>query len=391
MLHVKNRHEDGDNVNHKPKRSLSPAKPNAFFYKIIKDEQRNCVLLLNGKDYAENFGQIIEKHATAKVQHHHCPKCTISFRTSDKLYDHLATFLHDICEHPPSTVAMTTEIKTERKADVNDGDSSKSKRYNCEYCPKLFTSIIMRDTHQHYKHNPETDTLIKSQYQCGMCQKWYGTKRRLSEHNLKYHRQARLASMRYECRICSKNFQSQKFRSMHERGVHQNAETKLYECKLCPETFRHPFNLQGHMNVHKELTPFVCEYCGRGFTMAKYLRTHRNRHTHEREFVCEICKKQFNYKSNLSSHMLTHSDLKVKKYPCNECDRSFADSRDIRRHRYQLHSNSEKEFACHMCSYEAYMRTDLHKHLRTIHLVYQTTEENNRVAHRSLKKAIMDR
>lgn len=384
MRHVKVRHENVvDHVADKPKRSLSPAKPNAFFYKIIK-ERRNCVLLSNGKSYADNFAHIIEEHANQPVPMHHCPKCTFSCQTSNELNTHLAAFVHDIREHPPSALTI---VETVRTADATTASQPHHLgQYNCEYCPKVFVSAIMRDTHLRYRHNSATEPLTKNQHHCRMCNKWYSTKQKLSNHNWKYHRQSTLSlPMRYECRICSKDFQLQRFRAVHEQSVHRNAETQRYHCTVCPETFKHPFNLQGHTNVHNELTPFVCEYCGRAFTMAKYLRIHRNKHTHEREFICEICQKRFNFKSNLSNHMLMHSDAKVKKYACNECDRSFADQRDFQRHRYQQHSNAEKEFGCHKCSYRAYMQTDLHKHLRTVHRVYQNIEANKRIAHRSLK------
>ena len=80
------------------------------------------------------------------------------------------------------------------------------------------------------------------------------------------------------CEICGKIYSSGTTCLAHKRQVHD----KIYKmkCHICDKGFMSKGDMEGHMNGHTGIKPFVCTICGSAFFYKKTLLRHtRSHHT----------------------------------------------------------------------------------------------------------------
>lgn len=246
----------------------------------------------------------------------------------------------------------------------------------CSICLRKFKSIELMKIHENYKHNfkEEVEPKQKTNFHCTICNQYFLSKKKWKFHN--YYRHSNRNKALYRCRLCTDEFRTTTIRVAHERAQHQNPVTLRYDCLICDESFPQTITLQGHINIHNGVKPYICDHCGRSFTMETYLKTHLALHKDEKPFNCDKCSLRFRYKSLLKKHEQTHVNPRNRVLnKCVECVKEYADIRDLRRHCLKQHSRDDnvEKFNCNekLCKFEAYQISDLKRHLRTIHKIYQ--------------------
>merc|ERR1711997_18218 len=92
---------------------------------------------------------------------------------------------------------------------------------------------------------------------------------------------------------------------------------------------------------------FVCDFkgCNKSFEKATFLKRHAKLHSSNCKFVCDVCTKCFESQSKLDDH-------------------------------YRKHTGA-KPFLCHICGNAFRYKGDRTKHLKNIHGVMKTNNDNN--------------
>ena len=207
-------------------------------------------------------------------------------------------------------------------------------------------------------------------YACGMCDKVFYVRRRLSIH-LNEHI-CNEAGM-FRCRRCPKSFGSRWSALCHEK-----THVRAHQCQTCGRRFASAGRLHSHENKHTGQRPYVCSTCGHTFTDNEYLAkhvlnhttvrqrvpcgicgaslcsaetlaVHMRQHTGERPAVCDICGKSFTQSASLRTHLMRHRG--VTPYSCPGCERSFLSKYRLNMHIELAHTaDTEKNFWCPHCS-----------------------------------------
>ena len=83
-----------------------------------------------------------------------------------------------------------------------------------------------------------------------------------------------------KCKECEKSFSSKKILIEHIRRIHP----KVYECKICEDTFVESWRLELHMKSHEEMTTFNCDICEKQFHLSWRLKKDRASHDEQSKF-----------------------------------------------------------------------------------------------------------
>ena len=67
----------------------------------------------------------------------------------------------------------------------------------------------------------------------------------------------------WTCLICNTSFKLKKQLIEHEKSQHQVTQqnTYAYQCKVCAKSFRRPYLLREHEQVHEKKILFRCQLC----------------------------------------------------------------------------------------------------------------------------------
>jgi uncharacterized C2H2 Zn-finger protein len=136
-------------------------------------------------------------------------------------------------------------------------------KYNCQLCPKSFTTWGGRRMHLHLKHfnlNPD-----------------------------------------FECDICKQLFPSELTLRTHLRQAHTTKKT--HQCDLCNQNCSTSDVLKQHKIAKHSNTTFPCDECGKGFSTKQQLQRHFQLHTGERNYECPVCFKLFGQNLVLRAHV----------------------------------------------------------------------------------------
>lgn len=112
---------------------------------------------------------------------------------------------------------------------------------------------------------------------------------------------------------------SNSFEDSKERGkdTYQKLLKKCSECSKMIEKNR----MDGHMNKHRNIRPYVCDIkdCGKSFYCKLLLRLHRKSIHTGQSVPCKVCNKTFTSNRSLYSHAMRHKN--ENRYHCTFCDR----------------------------------------------------------------------
>lgn len=137
------------------------------------------------------------------------------------------------------------------------------------------------------------------------------------------------------------------------KEVYQKLLQKCPECSKRIEKNR----LEGHLNKHRNIRPYVCEQpdCGKTFFCKLLLRLHRTSIHTNQIIECKICSKTFKSERSLYTHNLRHKN--EDRYACTYCDKKFNNNNSLCRH-LAIHSGV-REFSCNQCEASFYRKFNL--------------------------------
>ena len=93
------------------------------------------------------------------------------------------------------------------------------------------------------------------------------------------HHLSAVHNLHITCDICHKSFTTDRAYVKHRQQIHEGRY--LHVCPMCSKGFTSGSDLQGHINGHNGIRPFVCTDCGLSFFHKKTLTRHiRVRHGH---------------------------------------------------------------------------------------------------------------
>lgn len=138
---------------------------------------------------------------------------------------------------------------------------------------------------------------------------------------------------RFICNLCRKEFSQEKWlqthMSSHSNWLKANCK-KQPECEICHKSFRGPGMLRMHMKTHEKADKLpTCSICQREFKSKSILYRHRQTHF-EKNFACTLCDKRFSSNYQLNIHVQRHKQPKDHK--CQHCDKAFYNASDLKVH-----------------------------------------------------------
>ena len=125
-------------------------------------------------------------------------------------------------------------------------------------------------------------------------------------------------------------------------------------------------DLESHFATHSSEMLFQCELCPKSFRLKKHLKSHKKSHSDfANGFKCNICLKVFSSnRTSLSSHM-NEAHNTVRFYKCEFCNFSSPRNSTVKIHQGAFHENVK--FSCPRCSKIFSYQSDLTKHMKNIH------------------------
>ncbi|XP_055591942.1 oocyte zinc finger protein XlCOF6.1-like [Uranotaenia lowii] len=157
-------------------------------------------------------------------------------------------------------------------------------------------------------------------------------------------------------------------------GSQKNKKVKepipLYQCELCPKTFRVLWRYEGHKRTHAGLKPFACDLCEKSFNKwFNYKMHHKQYHTEDKiRLPCDHpgCELIFTTKLGLQRHQQRMHDPNFKPpeptpFVCDICGKTFSSNGTLKKHKY-IHTPNEMPFMCGQCDKKFTTKYKLKEH-----------------------------
>lgn len=159
----------------------------------------------------------------------------------------------------------------------------------------------------------------------------------------------------YEPKVAPKRKSSRVEKTPKEKG-RDNYQKLLQKCDICLKMIERN-RMDGHMNKHNEIRPYVCDEpgCGKPFYCKLLLRLHRKSMHTGTSIPCDVCLKHFPSERSLYAHKLRHRN--EGRYSCDYCNKSFNNSNSLKRH--LLTHSGVREFSCDYCLQAFYRKFNL--------------------------------
>ena len=230
-----------------------------------------------------------------------------------------------------------------------------------------------------------TETNIKSENKCKLCQKVYKFSNGLEKHMKSHEIEAELkknwipterrkVDKKFECDICGKKFEDSRAVVLHKL-IH--SDERAFSCDACDKSFKTPGNLRGHELIHKGEKTIKCELCGKKCQTKAFFEKHKKAHemkdkidkylADRKLFDCTICFLEFGIGAEMKPHRHTYREVK-NCYTCKLCEKSFSAFDGLKfhdvKHRKQIECNdSKKPFRCDECpsKFGSYTKRSMHK------------------------------
>ena len=120
-----------------------------------------------------------------------------------------------------------------------------------------------------------------------------------------------------------------------------NIAEKSHCCFYCNKTFKYPYKLKRHQNIHEKDNRFTVEKslnfssCYKSFRGSYYLKRHQKTHDKEHRLPQKTHAKDQLLTSLLNLSSLLSCTVK-NSFTCSDCKKSFRDSYKLTRH-HQIH------------------------------------------------------
>ncbi|EAT33462.1 AAEL014260-PA [Aedes aegypti] len=159
-------------------------------------------------------------------------------------------------------------------------------------------------------------------------------------------------------------------------------DNKTYQCKFCPETFRHLQLIRKHTKAQhpSEWKSFKCVHCKRRFPSAPMRDRHAHFHSLNHPCKCTECDQMYSSKKRLAKHFeLFHNrnshSFSMERFRCSSCPRMFVEKKYYDLHSRIYHENkpqrlknlSEKIQVCERCMTKFDSKEQLVEHIRQNH------------------------
>ena len=212
-------------------------------------------------------------------------------------------------DHMEEGEVVVKHVKPRRKKIKKEKPVKKEKEKDlapvpCEYCGKVFKSIIPLKVHcQRYHENPGNIL-----HQCEKCS--YNS---LYPHMLKVHIKNQHESETYQCNECGKSFYGVKLYRAHFARIHTEHGQELVRCHECGKETK-KFRLKQHMALMHM----------------------------ERRHACNLC----NYKAQTGYNLKLHvskSHLGIKELPKHKCPHCDTTTTNLEFHIKSNHRNIETQ------------------------------------------------
>ncbi|XP_031621088.1 zinc finger protein 184-like isoform X2 [Contarinia nasturtii] len=343
----------------------------------------------------------IDQHICTKQETIKCKYCPETFKSIQKLVDHLKM---------PDHVDL-----------IKEGTGT---YYRCQICPIGYPMIELLQCHKK-SHNiirPEPtiaqpkqgekaqttveETILSSErstikfFKCAKCDMCFDVPGDLLSHNRQYSCDVDFESGKFQCFVCNKMFDKIALLQKHMNTVHDRSkaceicskkldtdelsthicgnETTI-QCEYCHKNFTSTIDLLKHLDSSDEKKKmYRCDVCLEFFPMMILKHQHMTQHTEtSKSFMCHMCSETFVTSTLLSNHERSHRRREVQKkvnnepkkeYLCDECGKSFSSSSNLSLHRY---THSEPQFKCTQCPRQFTRLSRFNIHLeKHKHLVY---------------------
>ncbi|KRY78249.1 Zinc finger and BTB domain-containing protein 24 [Trichinella pseudospiralis] len=81
------------------------------------------------------------------------------------------------------------------------------------------------------------------------------------------------------------------------------------ECEYCGKHFAKGNGYQDHLNIHRNIRPYICQICGKSFNNTGAKSNHMRIHDSGRHFHCPLCERSFPWKVSLKVHLKSHQRM----------------------------------------------------------------------------------
>lgn len=188
----------------------------------------------------------------------------------------------------------------------------------CESCGEGFLNQHMLRKHK--------DSHLAKKFNCQYCHKIFSKRSQLKYHTEIVHKGKERVKLK-KCPKCSLTFKEHYIKMTHLKEAH--GITKSFLCHVCKTTFSTRRALTEHTNkYHTE--KYKCEICSKCFAIESKLKQHMRAHTGERNFICPECKNAYMHKKSLKEHMKSH--IVGSKFICTECGATFSSKHQLVKH-----------------------------------------------------------
>lgn len=173
----------------------------------------------------------------------------------------------------------------------------------------------------------------------------------------------------YKCLHCRESFETNEEFEFHKKLPHY---LETFTCRECNQKFIEYKSYDYHYPHQKPKLPYryVCKICQKDFKTKSTLRCHKKSHG-ERNFKCHLCPKAYHMQSELTRHLMIHQ--MQTKNTCEVCGKGFIRKKSLKDH-MDVHTGFKVK--CNICNLEV-RKTNFYRHLRTVHVVYAGTIEDN--------------
>ena len=305
----------------------------------------------------------LEQHKRQHVPTKICDICGASFKTDAGLRGHLAahkgTKSH-VCEI--CGIGFVRKTSWQRHVKLH---SDQTVSFQCDSCPKTFTTLYSLNTHELSKHHRGMffNNRLKTLENVG----YYVDKEAITRH------------LDRQCVACGEHLVD------GTCPAHPEECMLLFKCSYCELVVNHVDDLCQHLKKHSLPLAFTastrnytvassgkrddsdvdytCKVCHKSFQRRENLVGHMKQHK-EKTFACHICFKKFTYKCNMQNHLRTHSD--DKPFQCEVCQKAFK-CKQLRNNHRLIHNLSESPFKCQICGKGLTRKFFLQRHYRQMH------------------------
>ena len=324
--------------------------------KIHTEQRFSCSQCHKAFSGARRFGIHQKVHTTLD-----CSSCNKPFKYLYKLKRHQKTCAQRISERYSLERPLVCLYCDKRFKN----DSSRKRHQRTHTKDEMLTSILEISL-SGAKSNQQVTPTLEMTHCCSSCSMYFKDSYRLKRHqkthskdqlltslldisltgaqNLKIPERANVAEKSHCCSYCKKSFKYpyklKRHQNIHEKDNSITVEKSL-NCSSCNKTFKYPYKLKRHQNIHEKDNRITvekslnCSSCYKSFRGSYYLKRHQK--THDKEHWPH---QKTNAKDQLLTSLLNISSLLSctveKSFTCSYCKKSFKDSYTLTRH-HKIH------------------------------------------------------